>query len=137
MDHARALGPWAASRRDRGERVDLGISDIRPPLHRRTCLSIPERLPSRPPDQTHRFGRRCRVCTRVGAGIRVGRDQLTMAIRRRDLFGLGGLGGALGFLGGWAWPGVKRRTGASETRTASLPLLDVDCAADTSGPGMG
>jgi nitrite reductase (NO-forming) len=60
-----------------------------------------------------------------------------MAIRRRDLFGLGGLGGALGFLGGWAWPGVKRRTGASETRTASLPLLDVDCAADTSGPGMG
>ncbi len=59
-----------------------------------------------------------------------------MALRRRDLFGLGGVGGALGLLGGLAWPGAKR-IAAKYSATAPLPLLDVDCASDSSGAGTG
>jgi nitrite reductase (NO-forming) len=59
-----------------------------------------------------------------------------MAMRRRDLFGLGGVGAALGLLGGLAWPGAKRLA-AKYSKSAPLPLLDVDCAGDSPGPGMG
>ena len=40
-----------------------------------------------------------------------------MAMRRRDLFGLGSLGGAIGLLGGLTWPRAKRE------RRAQTPML--------------
>jgi FtsP/CotA-like multicopper oxidase with cupredoxin domain len=54
-----------------------------------------------------------------------------MAIRRRDLFGLGSAAGALGLLVDLAWPGAKR-TAARYSNAAPLPLLDIDCASDSS-----
>jgi nitrite reductase (NO-forming) len=56
-----------------------------------------------------------------------------MALRRRDLFGLGGLGGAFGLLGGLTWRGAAKHSSTA----APLPLLDVDCAGYSSGVGMG
>ncbi len=59
-----------------------------------------------------------------------------MALRRRDLFGLGSLGGAIGLLGGLTWPRAKRNA-ATASDAAPLPLLDVDCTGDSSGAGTG
>jgi len=52
-----------------------------------------------------------------------------MALRRRDLFGLGGIGGALGLF--LAWPG-PHRSSAKGSNGTDLPLLNLDCTGDGS-----
>ncbi|MGO9424227.1 MAG: multicopper oxidase domain-containing protein, partial [Steroidobacteraceae bacterium] len=54
-----------------------------------------------------------------------------MAMRRRDLFGLGSLGGALGLLGALAWPGAKR-IAAKYSSAAPAPPREFDCGSDPS-----
>jgi len=57
-------------------------------------------------------------------------------MRRRDLFGLSGVAGALGLLGGWVWPGAKRM-GAKFSNASPLPVLGIDCASDSPAAGGG
>jgi len=59
-----------------------------------------------------------------------------MAMRRRDLFGLGGLGGALGLLGGLAWPGAKR-IAAKYSTAAPEPPREFDCGSDPAAAPAG
>lgn len=58
-----------------------------------------------------------------------------MALRRRELFGLGGIAGALGVLGGLAWPLNKPKS--SKLADATLPMRDADCIGDASAAGTG
>jgi nitrite reductase (NO-forming) len=58
-----------------------------------------------------------------------------MTMRRRDLFGLSGMAGALGLLVGLAWPRTK--VGKYSTAPTPLPLLDLDCVSDSSAGGTG
>jgi nitrite reductase (NO-forming) len=59
-----------------------------------------------------------------------------MAVRRRDLFRWGGIGGAAGLLGGLMMPG-KKLLGAKQADNNTAPGSEIDCGTDAPAAGTG